>query len=566
MSAKSCAREERLGVRRALAGVALALLGGWSLACTSPGAAGPTSGTSEAATSELTSSAGAMTTVGETDEPWDSWPDVEELPWSFTDISELSPDLRTRPFMSALDWGGVDMYAPGVALVDLDGDGALDLFQAQSHRLNEGDRRLALYRGLGDGRFEEVAAPPWSGQNGVGALAFDYDRDDDLDLFVPVDGEGSVLLRNDGGMSFTDVTAEAGIDTSSRRAYTAAAADIDGDRDLDLYIGCANVGVEGEPNDDVPNILLENQGDGTFVDRSEQAGAPCRVGSTLGQGFADLDADGDLDLYVTNDYGADCLYENQGDGTFVDIAAAASVHDSAVHGMGVAFGDLDRNGWLDIFVTDDGGADASLGNAVFLNRGGWVFDSVGVAWGLDGIESPPLGWNVCWGVGLVDFDFDADLDIHVATHINRPELSWRNEQGVLTLDAVHDIPEYGVDARGSAYGDIDGDGDLDVVVARRGGAGLQLLRNDGPVYHHLAVAPRPLADAPGATVTITVEGREFIDVVQAGSSFMSTEPPEVVFGLGDRELVERVRVRFADGVVREFVDVAADQRVVVVHG
>ena len=168
-------------------------------------------------------------------------------------------------------------------------------------------------------------------------------------------------------------------------------------------------------------MLLQNAGDGTFVDVTERAGVACDGHATLGMGFADFDRDGDLDLFVANDFFPACLFENRGNMTFVDIAEQAGVSFGAYHGMGVAIGDLNGDALLDIMVTDDGVVDDAIGNAVYLNRGTvpMEFDSKGIEFGLDGLQTLSADWLVCWGVGLYDFDNDGDLDVHVATHEDR---------------------------------------------------------------------------------------------------------------------------------------------------
>jgi hypothetical protein len=477
---------------------------------------------------------------------------------ALSDISGESPDLAASPFGGQPGWDHTDKYAPGVALIDLDGDGALDLVQPRNDRADPALRSLRMYRGLGDGRFEDVTPVAWdTARNATVALAFDYDGDGDLDVFIGVDGGPSALYRNDGDWRFTEVAAKAGADAPGARVLTAAAGDIDGDGDLDLYLGTWNADAPGHGDGTADNLLLRNDG-GAFTDVTAAAGVACHGWSTLGLAFADLDGDGDQDLMVANDFFPACLFENRGDGTFDEVAEAAGVSGGAFNGMGVAVGDLDGDLDLDIMVTDDEVADDSRGNAVYLNRGGpgLAFDSAAIELGLDGVQTLGVDWLVCWGVGLVDLDLDGDLDVHVATHGQRSELVWRNDAGTFTPERALMAALADMDARGTAYGDLDGDGDLDAVVARRG-AGLQILRNDTAGGAALTVAPRPLAAAPGALVRVTVAGRTQLGVVQAGSSYLSTSPPSVTFGLGAADRADRVEVVFPDGTVRTAADVPA---------
>jgi hypothetical protein len=485
-------------------------------------------------------------------------------PIVLVDVSAESSDLAAAPFGGSPGWDASDKYTPGVALADLDGDGVLDLVQPRNDRDQPALRGLRIHRGLGDGRFVDVTSVSWDEtRNATAAVAFDHDGDDDLDVFVGVDGGPSVLLRNDGDFAFVDVAVEIGVAAAGDRVFTAAAGDVDGDGDADLYLGNWNASAPGHGDGTAPNRLLRNDG-GVFTDVTAGAGVDCHGWSTLGLAMADFDADGALDIYVANDFFDACLYWGRGDGTFVEGAQAAGVARGAFHGMGVAVGDIDGDLDLDVYVTDDEWVDDSWGNALYLNDGAGkrTFASSARDLGLDGLSTLAADWLVCWGVGLIDLDQDADLDVHVATHGLRDELLWRNHDGAFTAERglMRELGD--ADARGSAYGDIDGDGDLDLVVGRRG-AGLQVLRNDTAGGAWLAVAPRPPAAAPGAVVTISAGGRTQVAVVQAGSSYLSAGPPVAHFGLGQAARVERVEVRFPDGATRELRDLAASQAVIV---
>jgi hypothetical protein len=486
---------------------------------------------------------------------------------SLFDITELSPDLAKSPFGGQPGWDATDKYTPGVALADLDGDRVLDLVQPRNDRRDPARRALRMYRGLGDGRFTDLTRVEWDPRrNATVVLAFDYDADEDLDLFVGVDGGPSVLYRNDGDFAFVDVATQAGVDLPSVRVLAAAAGDVDRDGDLDLYAGAWNASASDHGAGTSPNFLFENQGDGSFRDVTQRAGVACGGHATLGVAFADLDLDGDQDLFVANDFFPACLYENLGDGSFLDRAEEAGVLEGAWNGMGVAVGDLDGDLDLDVVVTDDEVRDASRGNAVYLNRGTrpMSFHSRGTALGLDGVTTLQADWLVCWGVGLVDLDLDGDLDVHMATHGMRSELVYQNHHGafVPAYDLMASLAD--VDARGSAYGDLDRDGDLDLVVARRG-APLQVLRNDTQGGAFVAVSPRPLRMAPGSLVTVTAGGRTTRSVVSAGSGYLSTSPPEVTIGLGVAASASQITVLFPDGTLRELKDVGAHQQVVVEH-
>ena len=490
---------------------------------------------------------------GGLDDSQDPRPPLPAVELSFVDITEASPDLAAVPYGGAPGWDHSDKYAPGVALVDLDDDGALDLVQPRNDRSDSSLRSLRIHRGLGDGTFVDVTSVVWDdSRNATCALAFDYDGDDDLDLFIGVADGASVLYRNDGGFAFTDVTASAGIATAPLYTYAAAAGDVDGDGDLDLYVGTFNASAPDHGAGTAPNLLFLNHGDGTFSERGQEAGVTCDGRSTLGLALADLDGDGDLDIYVANDFFEDCLYENPGPAPgglpprFDDVALEAGILDAASRAMGVAVGDLDGDLDLDIVVTDTENPDDSYGNAVFVNRGGLRFDSLARELGLDGLATLGADWLVSWGVGLVDLDLDGDLDVHVATHTERKELLWRNDPDGFTpyYDAINSWADG--DGRGSAYGDIDGDGDIDMVVGRRGQS-LQVLRNDSAGYRGLTVAIRPYHRAPGARVMVRGDGWSRMAVIQAGEGYLSSSPPVAVIGVGQAEVVD-VEVELVGGV------------------
>ncbi len=496
---------------------------------------------------------------GQAEERPDAWPGIDGCSpgLAFDDISDQSPDFAVNPFGGEAGWDHVDKYGPGIALADLDGDGALDIVHSRSERNVPALRTPIVYRGLGDGTFEEAARPAWRTEdNGTVPLLFDYDGDDDLDLLIGIAGANARLDRNDGDFAFVDVTEEAGLANSGDFVYAAAAGDVDGDGWLDLYLGQWRADLPEHGAGQAPNALFMGSAEGFRVSPHN---LECAGSATLGLGMADLDNDGDLDIYVANDFFEDCLYENLGDAGFRDVASEAGVATDAMHAMGVAFGDFNDDAQLDILVTDTEQLDSSLGNAAFLSKPGEALRYRGAAreLGLDGLSTLQADWLVCWGVGVEDFDLDGYADVHMATHIERDEIFLHNQADAYrpAWNLINGIE--GSDARATAYGDIDGDGDIDIVQGVRGG-GVQVLRNTAePEAFGLRVEIAPLRWAVGATVWVESSGRTQVRVIQAGTSYMASSPPSATFGLCGASSADRVRVRFADGTEHEATAVEA---------
>jgi hypothetical protein len=411
----------------------------------------------------------------------------------------------------------------------------------------------------------------------MGVAVGDVDNDGDPDVYVTNHGPDA-LYRNDGDGSFTEVTRRAGIDNPGWGS-SAVFFDADADGDLDLYVAnyladdpavvCTDAagrrdycGPEGFAG--VADRLYRNRGDGTFTDVSAAAGIAAVAGKGLGVAAADLDADGDQDLYVANAGEPNLLWINRGDGTFEDraleLGAAVDELGRAQAGMGIAVGDADGDGALDLLVTHLRGESDTLYRAA--GRLGFV-DATAAA-GLAGPSLPLTGF----GTGFADFDRDGDLDLAVVDgRVTRgppltasdppspwdpyaePALLLLNDGGGRFRDATAAAGP-GVTApfngRGLALGDLDDDGDVD-LVATAGGGRVRLLLNRVPAPGRwLAVRVVDAATgrtAAGSTVTVTAGGRRMVRVVAPGGSYLSSGDPRVHFGLGDAARVDEFRVR-----------------------
>ena len=436
---------------------------------------------------------------------------------------------------------------PGVCLFDFDGDADNDVFL-----VDRSPHPSALYRNDG-GVFVDVAAEVGVATPGdaIGCVAFDYDGDGDLDLYVTTTGP-DVLYQNQGG-TFTDVTAAAGLGESSF-STSATAGDIDADGDLDLFVGRLVV-LSTCPDEcylfplacqSERNLLYVNQGNGTFVESGAARGLT-ELEPTLAALFFDEDDDGDVDLYVGNDMGVafpDRLYVNDGTGHFQDQGASRGYSAAGTDTMGVDVGDYNGDGTTDMVTTD------------FKDRPTRLYDCFSDALPCSFTTLPVESTQgVHWGVGFVDFDHDGDLDVfQTAGDVFDPErVGTPNQVFVNRGDGRFDHfpPPEGSGLlhmavhRGAAFGDLDGDADVDVVVASNGGSPA-FLYNVGASGH--AVQVDLGTRGAGAKVTARVDGRSLTERAVIGGSYLSSSDARLHFGIGAACEAE-IEIRYLDGTM-----------------
>ena len=399
-----------------------------------------------------------------------------------------------------------EIMGGGAGWLDYDGDGDLDLYLVQGGQIGASGADVPgnrLYRNRGNGTFEDVTESAGVGDRGygMGCTCGDYDGDGDVDLYVTNVGP-NVLYRNNGDGTFTDVTSDAGVGDPGWGA-SSAFMDYDADGDLDLFvvnylIWSVDRDLEcGTPRDycsptaydaSAPDTLYRNEGNGTFVDVSESAGLRTAFGNGLGVACGDFNLDGHVDVYVANDKTANQLWINTGDGRFRDEAliagCAANMHGAAEAGMGVAAVDVENDGDLDLFMTHL--RDES--NTMYLNQGG-VFEDATPMTGLSASSIPFTGF----GMGFADFDHDGWLDLYVANgRVGSYKPLWSptdpygepNQlfRGLAAGRFEEVMPRGGVvdepigAGRAAAFGDYDNDGDIDVLVVNSGSKA-RLFRN-----------------------------------------------------------------------------------------
>jgi hypothetical protein len=497
----------------------------------------------------------------------------------------------------------------GVAFLDFDNDGRLDVFQVNGTTLEgfpKGEEPTNhLYRNRGDGTFEDVTAKAGLGASGwgQGVCAGDYDNDGNVDLFVSYWGRNR-LYRNRGDGAFEDVTAKAGVEDPRTRWGTGCAfLDYDRDGRLDLFVAnyididlkttatpdtglCRYKGVPvacGPPG--LPggkNALYRNRGDGTFEDVSDKAGILKTTGTYgLGVSTLDFDDDGWTDLYVANDSMPATLYRNNRDGTFTDVAVTAgcafSQDGKPQAGMGVAIGDYDRNGTMDIFKTNFAGDTSTL----YANSGDGFCEDRTFASGI-GTNTRWLGW----GAGFVDLDNDGWLDVFLVNGHVYPEVAQlRTEAGYKQRKVVYvnggdgklrDVTErLGPPAtepkagRGAAFGDFDDDGSVDVVVNNVHDSP-DLFRTVPRNRNHWLgvklVGTRSNRSAIGARVRAVAGEARQTQEVRGGGSYASQNDLRVHFGLGGAARLDRLEVRWPNGLQEEWRDVAVDRIMTVEEG
>jgi len=501
-----------------------------------------------------------------------------------------------------------EILPPGVALFDFDNDGDLDVYLVQGHPLEPGTRpdpslRGRLYRNdlevRADGtrtlHFTDVTA-----QSGIEATAFgfgvatgDVDNDGFVDLYLTSFG-GSQLYRNSGNGTFTDITKQSG--TANEPGFGVSAAFLDYDRDgaLDLYVG-NNVRYRGLDKETVcpnpagardycppqiyggfPDRLYHNDGKGHFTDVTAKALPGLRPRPALGVATADFDGDGWIDIYVADDGEDNMLWMNQRNGTFKESAlaggAAVTAEGKAEASMGVDAGDFDNDGDEDLIMTEL----TSQGFNLYVNDGGGRFRDQGAVSGLGPASTPFTGWGTAW----FDYDNDGWLDTFSANgtiimlegHQNVPfpydqhRLLFRNlgngryEDVTAKAGSLFAMSESG---RGAAFGDIDNDGDIDVLVGNDAGRTRLLINNVGNRQHWVGlrvVGGAGGRDMLGARVGVTgADGKTRWRRARADGSYASANDPRVLVGLGASSGPVTVDVKWPDGTAERWNGVTADR-------
>jgi len=496
-----------------------------------------------------------------------------------------------------------EIIGPGGLFLDFDNDGWLDVFLVDGGSFADPTvarrARHRLYRNRRNGTFEDVtdASNIRHREYGMGACAGDIDNDGLIDLYITNVGP-NVLYRNTGGGRFAEVPSAGGAG-SALWSTSCAFVDIDRDGDLDLFVtnyvdtSRANqfCGFAGPPAirdychplvyPPSPNVLYRNNGKGAFEDISTQAGIASYRGNGLGVAVSDVDDDGWPDIFVANDSTPNFLFHNNKNGSFSEIAGLAGVavasDGKARAGMGTAFGDFSGTGHLGLVVTNH----ETEMHSLFLNLGGQLFSDVTIHSGVGPVTRPYVGF----GVVFFDYDNDSRLDIaivngNVMANVGQLRSRGKFAQRKLLLrntgDRFVDVtkeagPGFSLEGVGRALaaGDVDNDGDLDLLVMNNGDRPNLLLNEGGNAANALLVQTTGTTtnrNGIGTRLTLTAGGQRQLREVQSGSSFLAQNDLRAHFGLGRAARAERLEIRWPDGASEVVEDLPVNHIVAVRQG
>ena len=520
----------------------------------------------------------------------------------FTDITEQA-GINFKHVSSPEKKYIVESMSGGVALFDYDNDGYLDIYLVNSLTVDlvksKQKTRSTLYHNNGDGTFTDVTDKAGVGDIGwgMGVAIGDYNNDGFDDIYVTCLGPNH-LLKNNGNGSFTDVTQKAGVG-DPRWSAGAAFVDYDNDGKVDLFVSnyvdfdvnnlpefgkgrtcqfkgipvqCGPRGLKG-----AGDTLYHNDGDGTFTDVSRKAGVSDPDGYYgLGVIASDFDGDGRVDIYVANDSTPNFLYHNNGDGTFKDIGfssgTAVNENGSEQGSMGVTLGDYDHDGRLDLFITN---FDDDY-NTLYHDDGKGSFTDVSYAANVAAVSLPYVGW----GTKFFDYDNDGWVDLLVVNGHVYPQLpTYRQRNFVHHNNRDGTFEEVGAQlgaafaekrtGRGAAFGDIDNDGDVDVVINNLDGPP-QVLRNDGGNANNSilikTIGVKSNRDGIGARVKVVAGDLTQIDEVHSGDSYLSQSDLRLPFGLEKRTKIDLIEVQWPSGTVDKINGVGANKILTIKEG
>ncbi|MBL8149977.1 MAG: CRTAC1 family protein [Blastocatellia bacterium] len=511
-----------------------------------------------------------------------------QFPVQFTDVTAQSKITWVHDSAATEEKYLIETMSGGSAFLDYDNDGYLDIYLVNSGETPKYKAkkpiRNALYRNNGDGTFTDVtekAGVAGNGKFGNGVTVGDYNNDGFADIYVTAFG-GNLLYQNNGNGTFSDVTAKAGV---SLGLWSTSAAFFDYDKDgkLDLFVcnyvewdynkniycGQQKPGYRSYCHPDsfkgLAQTLYRNNGDGTFIDVSKKAGITVELGKGLGVVTGDINNDGLDDIYVANDAVRNLLFKNKGNGTFEEIGliaeAAYGLNGKPQSGMGTDMGDVDGDGWQDLFVTNIDNEP----NNLWKNNRDESFSDITVPLGLGEVALRYSGF----GTKFIDIDNDSDLDIFVNNghpldniHLYRDGVTFDETPFLFenTGGKFIDVTNKAGAAmtrrypgRSLSVGDFDNDGDIDLLMVNSNQPPV-LLRNDGgnrnPWFGLRLVGTKSNRDAVGAKVKVVCEKGTIVRWLNGGSSYQSAHDRRILIGLGSNK-IKQVEIEWPSGKVEK---------------
>jgi len=537
----------------------------------------------------------------------------------FTDVTlESGIDFRHHQADEMID-SLPQVMGSGVCLMDYDNDGYLDIYFVNGSGFSNyfGSKPWwykqpsnMLYRNRGNGTFTDVTQKSGVGYTGwgMGCSVGDFNNDGHIDIYITNYGN-NVLYRNNGNGTFTNITNIAGVGGTKEKWSTSAAwVDYDNDGWLDLYVLnyikydkymnppepsssfkiAGNLLMNSKIYTSAPNILYHNNKDGTFTEVTKKAGVEDSAGKGLGVVFSDMDSDGDQDIYIVNDGARNMLFRNNGDGTFTDIGGEAHV-DTPLSGMGVSVGDYDHDGDFDIFSTYASNDTSILYRNRLIDVNNHTNNKNSRLLFKDVTIESMLGEDVSvgyfgWGTGFIDFDNDGYLDIFVAngdpspdfdnprtTIGQRNQLFRNNHAGGFTDVSKSAGSGFNImrSSRGAAFGDLDNDGDIDIVI-NNNNEFANVLRNDGGNKRNWLniklTGTKSNKNGIGSFVKITAGKLQQINEVRGGSGYLSQTDTRLHFGIGKEKAIDRIDIRWPSGLNQVIKNVDANQFMTITEG